>query len=128
MLRSASVAAVVLALGTQVGCSEDCEQDYFDWNVAIAVDDLPEAEGAIVCIDSACEQISRRDGGTRNDTARFEGWIELPSDEAAIEASITDVNGASLASFSQRLTPAGDACYRSITLDADADGIRWSED
>jgi hypothetical protein len=118
MLRLLAVPALALVLGTQTGCSENCDIDYFDWTVRVTVDDLPTAEAATVCIDGECSPLDRMD-------AAFEGWVDLPSDVSLIDVSIVDVDGARLASFSERQAPIGDSCYRNIVLAADAGGIRW---
>ena len=124
MIRPAlSIATIVLALGVQNGCSEDCDMDNFDWNVAVTVKELPRPTGVTVCIDGDCGELDPVDGA--DGVTRFQGWIDMPDEEAAVEATITDSAGATLASFSERRTPAGDTCYRNIVLAADADGIRW---
>ena len=120
----ASMAVLALVLGAHVGCSEDCDMDYFDWNVAVTVEEFPDADGVTVCVDGDCSPLDRVDSV---DGTRFEGWIDLPDEEADVETTISDSSGLTLASFSERRTPVGDACYRNITLTADADGIRSTD-
>lgn len=120
MLRLLAAPAVALVLGAQVGCSDDCKMDYFDWTVRVIVADLPIATGVSVCVDDGCTDLDAVGSA-------FEGWLDLSSNEVTVDVSITDAGGTTLASFSDRRTPTGDSCYRNLVLVADADGISWVE-
>ena len=130
MLRLATVAVLALALGTQVGCSDECDDLSCDPIGASVRVTTPDPLRITVCLDDDCRELEdgRQVEGT-DVSGGFSGWegISLPDEEIHIEVEVRDDAGQVLATFDETRKPSGGrcSCGRYAAFRFDGDSLEW---
>lgn len=122
MTRLVAVAAFALVLGVQTGC-ESCDESCDGSFVSIDLEAMPRAESATVCLDDECVDLKRAATGDF-----MTGAMDVPAGEVSVDATIRDVDGSVLASYSEQRNSTGDECCGyAIWLVADGETLRWRD-
>ena len=117
---SASVLPLTLALGVQVGCSQECGTSCGEPAAYIERDGLPDGARATLCIDDDCRDLEVDE--------TFDAWVgfewEVPQEDSHVRAAVRSAEGNVVATYDGVGRPAPCSCGV-IDLRFDGDELVW---
>jgi hypothetical protein len=123
ILRLVFVTLLPVALGAQVGCSDDCGTSCGAPAAFISRDGLPHDARATLCIEDDCRDLV--------EDPTWDAWsgftYEVPQEDSHVRAAVRDADGNVLATFDGVGRPGRCSCGV-IDLRLESDELVWRRD